>query len=151
MQTRTLAATALTAALVATGIGASAAQANPGFTLPITCEFQSTWTKKACTTRDGTFPWNYSVARINASPKFSKLRANVAELCADDTFVQPPYAVWTKKGDTLWSLAVKYLGSGPAYKQIMKQNNLRSTTIKPGWFLSVKPIPAECTLVIKGR
>ena len=41
------------------------------------------------------------------------------------------------KGDTLWSLAVKYLGSGNRYPEIMELNNLINTTIIPGMILKI--------------
>ena len=126
---------------------ATEAHAGPGINLPIECEFASTWTKKACTVQGNTFPANYSVKQINAQPKYSKVRAAVAELCADDTFMQMPYAKYVRKGDTLWSIAVKAYGNGHQYKAIQKLNGLRSTAIKPGQWLIVKPLPAECRAV----
>ena len=37
-----------------------------------------------------------------------------------------------KKGDTLWSISERMLGSGSRYKEIMEWNNLSSILIKPG-------------------
>ena len=37
-----------------------------------------------------------------------------------------------KKGDSLWSIAKKYLGKGARYTEIVKLNNLKSNTITPG-------------------
>lgn len=42
-----------------------------------------------------------------------------------------------KKGDTLWSLAQKYLGSGARYKEIKALNNLTSDTIYAGQVLKI--------------
>ena len=49
MQFTKRAAAITTIALALTGTAASVATANPGLNVPVTCEFQSTWTKKACT------------------------------------------------------------------------------------------------------
>lgn len=43
-----------------------------------------------------------------------------------------------KKGDNLWNISKKYLGSGFKYKTIKKLNNLKSNTIYPGQKLRVK-------------
>lgn len=42
-----------------------------------------------------------------------------------------------KKNDTLWDLAVKYLGSGTRYKEIKSLNNLKSDTIYAGQILKI--------------
>ena len=42
-----------------------------------------------------------------------------------------------KSGDTLWSIAAKYLGAGYKYPQIKKLNNLKSNTIKIGQVLQL--------------
>lgn len=44
-----------------------------------------------------------------------------ADICQHYT-VQP--------GDNLWNIAIKYLGSGPRYPEIMQNNNLTSTLLK---------------------
>lgn len=47
--------------------------------------------------------------------------------------VKPKYIVYTvKRGDTLWDLAEKYLGSGTRYKEIMYASALISDKIYPG-------------------
>lgn len=43
-----------------------------------------------------------------------------------------------KKGDTLWTIASKYLGDGNKYKQIKQLNGLKSDTIYPGQKLKLK-------------
>lgn len=42
-----------------------------------------------------------------------------------------------KAGDTLWSIAAKYLGAGYKYTQIKKLNKLKSNTIKVGQVLKL--------------
>lgn len=42
-----------------------------------------------------------------------------------------------KKGDTLWEIANKYLGAGVRYKEIIKENNLKSEIIYPGQKLKI--------------
>ena len=49
--------------------------------------------------------------------------------------VQKTYTV--KSGDTLWAIAVKYLGNGTRYREIMKLNSLTSETIFPGQILKI--------------
>lgn len=41
------------------------------------------------------------------------------------------------KGDTLWDLAVKYLGKGTCYKEIMTLNNKKDTTLSIGEKLKI--------------
>lgn len=42
-----------------------------------------------------------------------------------------------KKGDTLWDISKKYLGTGARYPEIMSLNALKSTTIYPGQILRI--------------
>ncbi len=42
-----------------------------------------------------------------------------------------------KKGDTLWYISKKYLGTGTRYPEIMSLNALKSTTIYPGQILRI--------------
>ena len=56
---------------------------------------------------------------------------------ADSTAV-PDYRVHTVvKGDTLWAIAVKYLGKGSRYTEIKKLNGLSSNVIYSGWKLKI--------------
>ena len=41
------------------------------------------------------------------------------------------------KGDSLWAIAEKYLGSGAMYPEIVKLNSLNSNTIFPGQKLDI--------------
>lgn len=42
-----------------------------------------------------------------------------------------------KKGDTLWSIAKKFLGDGNKYKDIQKANGLKDTVIHAGTVLKI--------------
>lgn len=51
---------------------------------------------------------------------------------------EPTYKTYTvKKGDTLWAISEKYLGSGTKYKEIMSLNGLTSDLIHPGQTLKI--------------
>lgn len=52
-----------------------------------------------------------------------------------------------RRGDTLWDLALKFLGSGDEYRKIMDINGLTSDTIYPGQILKI-PIDSEKVTVI---
>lgn len=46
--------------------------------------------------------------------------------------VEPKYITYfVKRGDTLWDIAAKYLGSGKRYKEIMYASGITSETIRP--------------------
>lgn len=54
---------------------------------------------------------------------------------------EPPYITYTvQKGDTMWGVATKQLGSGSRYKEIMELNGMTSAVLKVGQVLK---IPAE--------
>ena len=57
------------------------------------------------------------------------------------------------KGDTLWNLAVKYLGKGSKYTEIKKLNGLKSNTLSVGMKLKIpgKGVGYQCVhTVVKG-
>ena len=55
-----------------------------------------------------------------------------------DSTAEPDYRVHTVvKGDTLWDIAVKYLGKGSRYTEIKKLNGLSSNVIYSGWKLKI--------------
>ena len=53
----------------------------------------------------------------------------------DNTF--PPKTYRVKRGDCLWNIAQKYLGSGSRYTQIKSLNNLSSNLIFPDQILKI--------------
>jgi len=71
-------------------------------------------------------------------PRFGKsmdaFRAEVRKLL-EDTGNSKTYIV--KKGDSLWGIARKQLGSGARYPEIMTLNSLSSTAIYPGQVLKI--------------
>lgn len=57
---------------------------------------------------------------------------------SDDNSNLPSYFTYTvKKGDTLWAISERYLGSGSKYKEIKDFNNLKSDIIYPGQVLKI--------------
>lgn len=71
-------------------------------------------------------------------PRFGKsmdsFRAEVRKLIED---AGNPKTYIVKKGDSLWGIARKQLGSGARYPEIMSLNNLSSTAIYPGQVLKI--------------
>lgn len=61
-------------------------------------------------------------------------KKEVPEVVQNENFI----TITVQKGDTLWSLARKYLGFGTKWTQIRDYNGLTSTTIKPGQILKIK-------------
>lgn len=54
----------------------------------------------------------------------------------------PPSGTYTvRKGDTLWSIAEKFLGDGTRYPELKKMNNLSDNRLKIGQVLKVKESP----------
>ena len=55
-----------------------------------------------------------------------------------DESPEPEYRIHTVvKGDTLWDIAVKYLGKGSRYTEIKTLNGLTSNVIYSGWKLKI--------------
>jgi N-acetylmuramoyl-L-alanine amidase len=73
-------------------------------------------------------------------PRFGKsmdaFRAEVRKLLED---AGSPKTYIVQKGDSLWGIARKQLGSGARYPEIISLNNLSSTTIYPGQVLKIPP------------
>lgn len=59
----------------------------------------------------------------------------ILKISTDSESIPVYYTV--KSGDTLWSIAKRFLGSGEKYTEIMKLNNLSSDTIHPGQTLKI--------------
>lgn len=71
---------------------------------------------------------------INAGQKIKIPGANKAP----DPVVEPEYRTYTvKDNDNLWNIAVKYLGKGTRYKEIMALNGLTSDVIHAGMVLKI--------------
>lgn len=69
-----------------------------------------------------------------------------ADIKDNDTGYQ---TIEVKKGDTLWKIAEKYLGSGSRYREIMSLNSLTSATIHPGLVLSIPGTNAKANEAAK--
>lgn len=54
--------------------------------------------------------------------------------------IEPLKEYTVKKGDTLWVISKRFLGSGSKYKEIMNLNGLTKTTIKVGQVLKIPSI-----------
>lgn len=57
-------------------------------------------------------------------------KASAQATDSTDSIINTTYIV--QKGDSLWKIAKKYLGSGTKYKKIMEANNLKTSTLKVG-------------------
>lgn len=95
---------------------------------------------------------NEQNVRINPTPYID------ADLPTNTTHIVCQ-TVTVKKGDSLWALAEKYLGTGQRYRELMELNGLTSTTIYPGLELKLSEVnegaavPEETTstyTVVKG-
>lgn len=111
---------------------------------PRTCDFERTWAKKACTVDGKTFPWLYSKAQEAAEQEKATARTMTIARCKSQYLTAPVYLVKVKKGDTLWGLATKHLGTGYGYKLLKHENRLTSNTLRVGQILAVTKIPAGC-------
>ena len=64
--------------------------------------------------------------------------ADILTVVGDSSGSSASYETYTvKKGDTLWGIAAKYLGSGARYPEIKTLNGLNSDIIKTGQKLKV--------------
>jgi len=139
------------AAVALTGTGITVANAGPtGPFPPVTCEFESTWDKTTCTIDGNTFPWNISRAQEAADKELEAARARTLARCVDQYRHTPAVKVIVRKGDTLWSLSVRYLHDGHAYPTIKAQNHLKSNTIRVGQTLTIKKFPSGCPSYLFG-
>ena len=65
-------------------------------------------------------------------------RSDVTRVMQGKTIEKETYMVYTvKKGDSLWAIAKKYLGTGWAYTEIKTLNGLKTNAIYPGQKLNI--------------
>lgn len=78
-------------------------------------------------------------SRLNAAGyDYAAVQARVNEILSGDAKSAPSYEIYTvAKGDTLWAIAQKKLGSGLRYKEIKALNGLNSDTIYAGQKLKI--------------
>ena len=77
------------------------------------------------------FPWDMALRYIRkeeAEPEPTPSTPSHSEL---------PDSYTVQKGDTLWGIAERFLGSGDQYIRIMSANNMVTTTIYPGEVLII--------------
>lgn len=98
----------------------------------------------SCGTVDGLFGSNtekgvrafQKAAGIEVDGEFGP--ESLKALKAAESAGKADYTLYTvKKGDALWLIADKLLGSGARYKEIVKLNSLKSTVIQPGQELKI--------------
>ena len=72
-------------------------------------------------------------AGIEVDGKFGKESFKALNTFKPDTTAPAAYENYTvKKGDSLWTISKKHLGSGPRYKEIMQLNGLKSALVRVG-------------------
>jgi len=65
-------------------------------------------------------------------------RSDVTRVMQGKPIEKETYMVYTvKKGDSLWAIAKKYLGTGWAYTEIKTLNGLKTNNIYPGQKLNI--------------
>ena len=68
---------------------------------------------------------------------YNAVQAKVNELMSGSTTTTKKVVHTVVKGDTMWGIAAKYLGSGSRYPEIVKLNNLKSTVVYVGQKLTI--------------
>lgn len=116
-----------------------------------TCSSPSNGTEQRYTThiiKSGDTLWSIAENYLGNGAKYKELK-NLNGLTSDTIYpgqtLKIPgskhtesYSTYTiQKGDTLWSIAQRFLGDGSRYKEIMNLNSLTSTTIYPGQVLNI--------------
>lgn len=111
---------------------------------PVKATVKKTVTEIAKEVLDG--KWGNGAARKSALTKagynYAEVQAKVNELAKKGTAKTEPakenYRVHTvQRGESLWLLATRYLGSGTRYAEIMKLNGKKTTSLKVGEKLKI--------------
>lgn len=75
---------------------------------------------------------------VKAFAKSTELINSFTMTVATPKAVEPNYTLHqVSKGETLWQIAVKYLGKGSRWEEIQKLNGLKDTLIYPGQKLKI--------------
>ena len=127
------------------GFKQDATQTPPAPTLPNETENSFT----TYIVKSGDTLWGIAERYLGNGSKYSKLKS-LNGLASDTIYPgqtlkiptngqSESYTTYTiiQKGDTLWSVARRFLGDGTRYKEIMNLNSLESTTIYPGQVLKI--------------
>lgn len=100
------------------------------------------------TVKSGDTLWGIAERYLGSGSKYSELKS-LNGLASDTIYpgqtIKIPterqsksYTTYTiQKGDTLWSIARRFLGDGTRYKEIVNLNSLESTIIYPGQLLKI--------------
>lgn len=89
--------------------------------------------KEICVAPYFNYPWEYVL-------RYVRKDADVPDTDDGNTYT-------VQKGDSLWSIAEKLLGSGFKYVQIMNANNMTSSMIYPGMVLAI-PADGKKTITV---
>lgn len=91
--------------------------------------------KEISTTPYFNFPWDYCLRYVQEEP------APAPDPSEGGTYI-------VQKGDTLWSIAERFLGRGESYILIMTANHLTDTMIFPGQELVIPGLSKKRTITI---
>ena len=77
-------------------------------------------------------------AAVDKNPSTFVFANDSTAIYPTDNTAESDYRVhMVVKGDTLWDIALKYLGKGSRYTKIKKLNGLTSNVIYSGWKLKI--------------
>lgn len=91
--------------------------------------------KEICVTGYFNFPWEYALRYVREEP------APAPEPSEGGTYI-------VQKGDSLWSIAERFMGNGSAYILIMTANHLTDTMIYPGQELIIPGMTKKRTITV---
>lgn len=126
------------------GLKQDATQISQSPTLPNETEISFT----TYTVKSGDTLWNIAQRFLGNGSKYPELKS-LNRLTSDTIYpgqtLKVPTNIQSKsymtytvqKGDTLWSIARRFLDNGSRYNEIMNLNGLTSTTIYPGQVLKI--------------